>query len=155
MKCGLHWNNPICALETHIRKYTHPECDSSNESYPTGLCQRALYKCKKSDEKGEALEHNLKEISDWIEFQLQLIKVPRTSGDSSLCPCPMCRCAHYNPIGVVGPKEIVNLPVVNPQSGQMECESQSPVMGRGRGTCRGLRVVCGQVTGRGVCHPCK
>ena len=35
------------------------------------------------------------------------------------------------------------------------CESQSPVMGRGRGTCRGLCVVCGQVTGRGVRHPCK
>ena len=36
----------------------------------------------------------------------------------------------------------------------MECEVQTAVSGRGRGRSRGICAVCGQVTGRGIQHPC-
>ena len=37
----------------------------------------------------------------------------------------------------------------------MECKSQPPVTGRGRSSSRGLCSICGQVTGRGLSHPCR
>ena len=71
------------------------------------------------------------------------------------CPCPICHCVHYNPLGVTGKKDIKNKPVINPNGGKIECERQPPVTGRGRSSSRGLCSICGQVTGRGLSHPCR
>ena len=71
------------------------------------------------------------------------------------CPCPICHCAHYNPLGVTGKKDVKNKPVINPVGGKMECELQPSVTGRGRSSSRGLCSICGQVTGRGLSHPCR
>ena len=141
--------------EVLIRKYAHPEYESSVESYPLGLCggcKAALYKCRKAEEKGESAEDKKKAV--WDTFKLQQIRVPRVNGDCADCPCPICSCARYKPIGVTGTKEVVLKPEIKSEGGKMECEQQSPVRGSGRGSCRGVCGVCGQVTGRGLRHPC-
>ena len=125
------------------------------ESYPLGICggcRNALYSCKTADEKNESVEQKVS--TQWSQFQLEEIKVPRTNGKSAQCPCPICHCARYTPIGMTGTKKIVNKPVINPMEDKMECEKEPPVYGRGRGSCKGLCTICGQIVGRGLCHPC-
>ena len=80
--------------------------------------------------------------------------IPRISANCSDCSCPMCHLAHYNPIGMEGTKEIISNPVIKPDSDKMHCETQPPVSGRGQGSCQGICIICGQVTGPGLCHPC-
>ena len=59
------------------------------------------------------------------------------------------------PISITGKKDVKNKPVINPDGGKMECETQPPVTGRGRSSSRGLCSICGQVAGRGLSHPCR
>ena len=55
---------------------------------------------------------------------------------------------------MTGAKKIVNKPVINPIEDRMESEKEPPVYGRGRESCKGLCTICGQIRGRGLCHPC-
>ena len=92
---------------------------------------------------------------EWELFKLDNILVPITSSVCAECPCPICHCAHYNPLGITGKKDVKNKPVINPDGGKMECETQPPVTGRGRSSSRGLCSICEQVTGCGSAHPCR
>ena len=86
----------------------------------------------------------------WSEFQLEKINVPRTAADCSNCPCPLCRCAKYNPIGMAGTKDMVNKPVVNITGEIMDCETQPKVTDHGSRFCP----ICLQIMGRGIKHGC-
>ena len=144
------------AIEQLIRKYVHPAYNVNVESFPLGCCEpckRSMYKCKKAEETNQNLDSLKKK--EWDLFKLENIHVPRTSAVCAECPCPICHCAHYNPLGITGKKDVKNKPVINPDGGKMECETQPPVTGRGRSSSRGLCSICGQVTGRGLSHPCR
>ena len=75
-------------------------------------------------------------------FQLEMVKVPRVTDNSTSYHCPLCRCAKFSPIGVEG-KKIVCRPVVNPTGEKMECEIQPPVEKCGCGVCP----ICLQIAG--------
>ena len=92
----------------------------------------------------------MKVRKEWGEFKLEMVKVPRVAGSSADCPCPLCRCAKFNPIGVVGEKEVVSKPVVNPSGDQMKCEVQAKVLERGSKVCP----ICLQITGPAIRHGC-
>ena len=87
--------------------------------------------------------------SSWTTFHLQKIKVPRGVA-ADKCPCPICMCSKYNPIGVTGEKSVTQSPSFNVTGGQMKCEVQPPVVVRDKGLC----TVCLQITGRGIRHRC-
>ena len=111
------------AMEKLLVKYAHPVYDRTVQSYPVGVCEycrRQLFHCKKADENNEAF----KPREEWASFHLEIVKVPRVSDSTAECPCPLCRCAKFNPIGVEGANEVVWRPVVNPSGGQMDCEIQ-------------------------------
>ena len=138
-----------------VKRYAHPSYDLNIQSYPAGccgICKKNLYLCKKAEKNSEVI--NPKITESWRQFVLEDIRVPRISEECSTCPCPMCCCATFNPIGFKGKKSIVNKPIINPSGANMECEVQTAVSGRGRGRSRGICAVCGQVTGRGIQHPC-
>ena len=144
------------ALENMIKKYVHPAYDVNIESYPIGCCDRckvSMYRCRKAEESSESVEPWRKK--EWDEFKLEDIHVPRTSAECGECPCPIRHCSHFNPCGVTGKKDIIHNPVINPDGGQMKCETDPPVMGRGRNSSKGLCCLCGQITGRGLSHPCR
>ena len=64
----------------------------------------------------------------------------------------MCKCAHFNPVSVVGSKDVVNNTIMEPSGDQMQCETQprvSPQCSRSN-ICR----ICLQITGRGIKHNC-
>ena len=64
----------------------------------------------------------------------------------------MCKCAHFNPVSVVGSKAVVNNPIMEPSGDKMKCESQprvSPQCSRSN-ICR----ICLKITGRGIKHNC-
>ena len=135
------------ATEELIRKYAHSSYSVKVQSYPLGLCtlcKKHLYLCRsKGAPPREA----------WAAFKPEDISIARVPPGTQ-CQCPMCHTARFNPVGTEGKKGVVSKPVINPEGGKMECESQSPVRGRGRGSCRGVCGACGQVTGRGLRHPC-
>ena len=118
------------AIEKLIKEFVHPTYDVSVESFPSGCCptyQRAMYNCRKAKKLAQPVEPW--ERDAWKTFQLQDIRVPRTSAKCSQCTCPMCHAAHYNPVGVVGRRDITCTPVVNPLGGPMKCEVETEVPG--------------------------
>ena len=84
-----------------------------------------MYKCKKAEETNQNLDSLKKK--EWDLFKLENIHVPRTSAVCAECPCPICHCAHYNPLGITGKKDIKNKPVINSDDGKMECERDCEV----------------------------
>ena len=117
------YQNVTTALEKLLVRYAHPAYDRTVQSYPAGICdycRRELYFCKKAEENNE----EIKPRKEWSNFQLEEVKVPQVSSSVSECPCPLCRCSKFNPIGVQGSKEIVNKPEVNPSGGKIDCEIQ-------------------------------
>ena len=100
------------------------------ESFPTGLCEpckQALYRCARASKGG----HEVKPKEAWSHFHLEQIKIPRVSADSTDCTCPLCKCAKFRPIGVVGEKRVVNNPTVNVTGGKMRAEVQQKVVVKG------------------------
>ena len=51
-------------------------------------------------------------------------------------------------------KDVTTKPVLEPSGGKMECESQPRVQVPGQGQFCGMCQICGQLTGRGLRHPC-
>ena len=84
------------------------------------------------------------------EIKLEEIKVPRVMASSADCPCPLCRCAGFSPIGVEGEKDVVCQPVVNPTGDKMKCEVQPKVVEHGQKVCS----ISLQITGPGIKHGC-
>ena len=108
-------------LELMIKKYAQPNYDAMIESYPAGCCnscQQSMYRCKKAEDSGNPIIPHQKH--EWNKFKLENIRVPRISANCSDCSCPMCHCAHYNPIGMEGFKKMVNNPVINSNGGKMQ-----------------------------------
>ena len=135
--------------ELLIKKYAHPNYDMAVQSYPVGLCnvcKVVLYKNRNQDKEGKDVIPR----KEWKSFKLEQISVPRSSSMSTSCPCPMCRCGHFNPVGVQGEKRIVCKPVINVTGGPMACEVQDKVSVKGKGICE----ICFQITGRGIHHLC-
>ena len=130
------------ALETLVKKYAHQEYSMHVESFPTGLCQpcrQALYRCAKASKDGD----EVKPKEAWSHFQLEQIKVPRLSADSTDYTCPLCRCAKFRPIGLVGEKRVVNNPIVNVDGGKLKAEIQQKVVeNKGNQFCQ----ICFQIT---------
>ena len=153
--CGIHTAEkdrklPLTKLlEKLIKKLAHPSFDSTVASFPVGLCatcRRMLYKCEKCEKEGK--EVRPREV--WSGFILEEIKVPRMSVECSVCSCPLCKCARYNPIGIVGPKEETHKSVINVSGGNMKCEIQPKVKEKVQVTC----LICGQIKGPGIKHGC-
>ena len=129
--------------------------DLTVESYPSGLCntcKRSLYKCQAADNLKADFQPWVREV--WASFRIENIRVPRTSVECEQCSCPMCRCAHFSPIGKTGPKKIVNTPIINPSNDPMECEVQPPILDSMCGSARRICYICGQITGQGIPHGC-
>ena len=119
------------------------------ESFPAGICDtclRALNRCQQAEEKGE----EVKPREAWSSFKLEMIKVPRKLAKRVDCPCLICRCVKFNPIGVGGPKDIVSAPIVNVVGEKMECEIQPKVTQKGTSICP----ICMQICGPGIQHGC-
>ena len=136
-------------LEALIQKYAHPMYDCTVESFPVGLCNTckdSLYKCKRS----EVDWNEVRPQDTWLQFKLENIKVPRINANSYECPCTLCNCARFNPIGVLGTKSVVNKPTVNVSGEKMECEVQPKVTECGPKYC----TICLQIIGRGIRHGC-
>ena len=153
--CGIHTAEkdrklPLTKLlEKLIKKFAHPSFDSTVASFPVGLCatcRRMLYKCEKCEKEGQ----EVKPREVWSGFILEEIKVPRMSAECSVCSCPLCKCARYNPIGIVGPKEVTHKSVINVSGGNMECEIQPKVKEKVQVACQ----ICGQIRGPGIKHGC-
>ena len=92
-------------LEMLIKTYAHLSYDATVESFPAGCCkscQQDMYRCKRAKESEKPVEPHKK----WTKFKLENIHVPQTSANCSECTCPMCNCAHYNPIGMTGIKKL-------------------------------------------------
>ena len=65
-------------------------------------------------------------------------------------PCFIYRLVKFNPIGVIGPKDIVSTPIVNVVGEKMECEIQPKVTQKGTSICP----ICMQICGPGIRHGC-
>ena len=105
-----------------------------------------LYKCEKCEKEGQ----EVKPREVWSGFILEEIKGKRMSAECSVCSCPLCKCARYNPIGIVGPKEVTHKSVINVSGGNMECEIQPKVKEKVQVACQ----ICGQIRGPGIKHGC-
>ena len=97
------------------------------ESCPAGLynnCKFELYKRQRQVKAGMEVSSP---HSSWTTFHLQKIKVPRGVA-ADKCPCPICMCSKYNPIGVTGEKSVTQSPSINVTGGQIKCEVQHPMV---------------------------
>ena len=89
-------------VELLIQRFAQVSYGRTIQSFPAGICDtclRALNRCQKAEEKGE----EVKPREAWSSFKLEMIRVPRTSAKCVDCPCPICRCVKFNPIGVGWP----------------------------------------------------
>ena len=90
------------ALERLINKYAYSMYNVLVELYPTGyffLSMSYLYKCKNGDDSGQEVNPLLRK--EWEKFHLEKTKVPRSLAECKDCSCPMCKCAHFNPVSVL------------------------------------------------------
>ena len=113
------------------------------DSFPVGLCdscKRLLYRYSKTEDNSDAVEPR----EARTDFNLEKIKVPRISAYCTDCPCPICRCAKFNPIGFCGAKNMINKTVINVEGGKMDSEIQQKVLEHSNKYCS----ICLHVMGK-------
>ena len=133
-------------IESLIQEYAHPSYNVQVCSFPSGICsycRRQLFLRKGQKSRGEEVAEPL---SIWKDFHLEEVYVPKGSAAKD-CPCPICRCGKFNPVGMTGEKTVTNHPSIQVSGGLMECEMQPKVENV---RCNGICVICLQLTGRGI-----
>ena len=111
----------IPTIESLIQEYAHPSYNVQVCSFPSGICsycRRQLFLRKGQKSRGEEVAEPL---SIWKDFHLEEIYVPRGVAAKD-CPCPICQCGKFNPVGMTGEKTVTNHPSIQVSGGLMECE---------------------------------
>lgn len=127
--------------EDLVRKFAHPQYDSSVLSYPVGLCswcRVGLFKLNKDEV--------FIGSSQWEEFNLEDLNVPR----GQPCDCGMCRTVKFNPIGSSAPKKVLD---ATKKVFALEDEQNASVTPNQKAK-RKICAHCLQTTGKGIPHNC-